>query len=365
MIFDTNYSGSVDLSSVKESPYELGITGALMHIYENECNWNAIMKSVGISELRYYKETGEDLFVNEAGAFGGFVDKIKAFLKKVIEKIKAIFKKFCATFNQFTMSDKDFVKKYGTELIRKNLTDFEFEGYDFKNLKSFSDAVITGSTEFSTLAASYSDATATSNSRSDTTFRATKLYGQTITIADLSDSDLKEKLDNHIRGKISGANEKLDDADLREYIQEQCYGDSKETLENINMRSILNNITETSKDIKDVEKVQKNIIKNIENGIKTLDKVSMNITKYHGTSPKDGKSEERVDQEIKFTNLISDLLKTASNTATLCFGGIVQAVKDRNRQSKAICVKALSYKHESAFVSESYSDDIFAGVHII
>ena len=42
-----------------------------MHVYENECNYNAIMKAAGISELKYYKETGGDLFVQEAGAAGG------------------------------------------------------------------------------------------------------------------------------------------------------------------------------------------------------------------------------------------------------------------------------------------------------
>lgn len=362
MIFDTNYSGSAGLSSVKESPYDLGITGALMHIYENECNWNAIMKSVGISELRYYKETGEDLFVNEAGAFGGFIDKIKAFFKKVIEKIKAIFKKFCAIFNQYTMSDKDFVKKYGTELIRKDLTDFEFEGYTFKDLQNFTENVANNSAYI----ASFCEALSS-------TFNGSNKFTTTINIKDLGDldiskitSDEKDNCKERIRGLITGENKQLDSSDLKDLIQEKCYGgDSKETLDKINMREVLNCISETKNDIKEVEKVQKKIVKSIENAIKVFDKLSMEITKYHGTSPKDNKTGDQVDAEIRAVNLVSDLSKEASNTVTLCFGGIVQAVKDRNRQCKAICVKALSYKHESAFVSESYSDDIFAGVHII
>ena len=52
-----------------------------MHVYENECNYNAIVKSVGISELKYYQETGKDLFVNEAGAFKKFGSKVTAFFK--------------------------------------------------------------------------------------------------------------------------------------------------------------------------------------------------------------------------------------------------------------------------------------------
>ena len=98
MIFDTNMSSgsTISLESVQESPYELGMGGALMHVYENQLNWNAIMKSVGISEMKYYQNTGRDLFVNEAGAVAGFIEKVKAFFKKVIEKIKQIFKAFMA-----------------------------------------------------------------------------------------------------------------------------------------------------------------------------------------------------------------------------------------------------------------------------
>ena len=58
MIFNTDnyYDGPV-----APSPYPVGIEGALMHVYENECNYNALMKAVGISELKYYQETGKNL----------------------------------------------------------------------------------------------------------------------------------------------------------------------------------------------------------------------------------------------------------------------------------------------------------------
>ena len=62
MIFDSNMvmESATNLDAVQESPYPLGIEGGLMHVYENECNFNAIMKAAGISELKYYKETGGD-----------------------------------------------------------------------------------------------------------------------------------------------------------------------------------------------------------------------------------------------------------------------------------------------------------------
>ena len=358
MIFDANYTSTSDLSAIKESPYELGLAGAMMHVYENECNYNAIMKAVGISELKYYQETGKDLFVHEAGAFKGFIDKIKAFFKKVIEKIKSIFKKFIAIINQYTMSDKDFVKKYGTELIRKNLKDFEFDGYTFENLPEFFKNVETGSSAISTICETLSDAFGGGHEF----IIPSKLLGVPINI----NSDQKDEAKECIRGYIctGNATKRLDDSDLKDYVKEQCYGE-KETLDNINMRELLSTISDSSKEIKEVEKLQKNIEKNIEKAIKVFDKLSMDITKYHGTKPKDGLTGDEVDEQIKAVNFISDLAKDASNTITICFGGIVQARKDFNRQAKAICVKALSYKHEAAMVSESsYSDDIFAGVVI-
>ena len=101
MIFDSNMSAAsaTNWDAVQESPYALGIEGGLMHVYENECNYNAIMKAAGISELKYYKENGGDLFVQEAGAAGGLIQKFIAFFKKVIEKIKQIFKKFVMTIS--------------------------------------------------------------------------------------------------------------------------------------------------------------------------------------------------------------------------------------------------------------------------
>lgn len=357
MIFDANYTSTSDLSAVKESPYELGLAGAMMHVYENECNYNAIMKAVGISELKYYQETGKDLFVHEAGAFKGFIDKIKAFFKKVIEKIKSIFKKFIAIIDQYAMSDKDFVKKYSNELIRKDLKDFEFEGYTFKNLGDFAKNVDTGSSAISGICESLSTAFGGGHEF----IIPSKIIGIPINI----NSDQKDGVKELIRGYIctGNSNRRLDDSDLKDYVNEQCYGE-KETLENINMRELLSTISDAKKEIKEVEKLQKDIEKNLEKAIKVFDKLSMDITKYHGTEPKDGLSGDEVDEEIKAVNFISDLAKDASNTITICFGGIVQARKDFNRQAKAICVKALSYKHEAAMVSESYSDDIFAGVVI-
>ena len=135
MIFDTVTSSSaINWDAVQESAYPLGLEGGLMHVYENECNYNAIMKAAGLSELKYYKENGGDLFVQEAGAAGSLIDRFIAFFKKVIEKIKQIFKKFVMVISSYVSKDKDFVKKY-KPMVFKNFKEFKFTGWDFESSK--------------------------------------------------------------------------------------------------------------------------------------------------------------------------------------------------------------------------------------
>ena len=373
MIFDTN--NYYDDVQVGESPYPLGLEGALMHVYENECNYNAMMKAVGISELRYYKDTGKSLFVHEAGAFSAFIEKAKSFFKKVIEKIKQSFHKFAATLNQYFMKDKEFVKKYEKELTRKNLTDFEFEGYKFDHVEDAKSAALGNALD------DLKDAELSDTEKQDF-YKSSKSYSD----KDF-DSTNREKTDEVIYGAmyttITGKNDTVDGSDFREELHEYLYGD-KETLDKIQIRQQLSYIRETRKDVKDVEKQQHKIIKSIDGYIKKLDNFANSVNKkdatYKGTinqsisSDRGGtviKDDKITDADKNYLTKSIDFtiasMKTSSNAVTIAFGMIVQAVKDRNRQAKAICVKAIGYKHEAASYynySESSVDDLFAGVTI-
>ena len=359
MIFDANYTSTSGLSAIKESPYELGLAGAMMHVYENECNYNAIMKAVGLSELKYYQETGKDLFVHEAGAFDGFIAKMKAFFKAVIEKIKSIFKKFVAMFDQYTISDKQFVKKYGDQLIRKDLKDFEFTGYKFGDFAKVQRSVEVAGGALQKVLDTY-----TSSHKKDSNYDTDEYDNRYY-----KDSDVvNEKKEKH-RANVIGQSGKMDETEFKDKLKELLYGDdNKETLDNISIRDQLSIIENTKDDIKKVEKTQKEIEKGINDLLKTLDKLPSEIRKQYSYSSDNkltDQQDKRINNAIRNINDVYDVSKSMSNDITIAFGMIVQAYKDRNRQAKAICVKALSYKHEAAMVSESsYSDDIFAGVVI-
>lgn len=342
MIFDANgTTSSSNLSAVAESPYELGLKGALMHVYETECNYNAMMKAVGLSELKYYSETGKDLFVNEAGAMKGFVEKAKALFRKIIEKIKAIFKKFMAKINSFTMSDKEFVKKYEKEIIRKDVTDMEFTGYE--KLKSGVPS------DFSIKANDVANAVSKTFSRGDS-----------------NDSDIITDQIEKNRGMIVGGGS-MTEAEFRDDLKEKLYGD-KDTYDVTSalVRTALDTIKSTDKSIKAVEKEQKDIIKSIEDFIKMMDKTATAVNKVFDSQKTEDKTDAAVkdiNQQTKNANDTITIAKAASNDLTVAFGMLCQAHKDANRQAKALCVKVLSYnKKESAGVSESATDDIFGGV---
>lgn len=334
MIFNESVNNaSISYEGIKESAYDLGIGGALMHVYENECNYNALMKAAALSEMKYYNETGKDLFVQEAGALGSFWEKVKAFFKKVIEKIKAIFKKFVSVFDQFTMDNKKFVKKYYNDLTRKNLADFEFNGYAFPGLdKNYMDAG--------------------------------KDYKGTI--SGITDSSSQDEMDNKMeqnRGALIGEGG-LTESEFRTELHDWLYGD-KDTIENIKIRDVLSLLENSKKDKSDVEKAQKKIVGDIGKAVDAMEKdIKAFQNENRATGTKDDEKEMN-ESLIKTLDAQIKIYKAYSNDLTVFFGAVSKAVVDRAKQCKAICVKALSYKHEAATVAEGAYSNIFAGVEII
>jgi len=377
MIFNTDnnyYDGPV-----APSPYPVGLEGALMHVYENECNYNALMKAVGISELKYYQETGKNLFIHEAGAFAGFLSKAKAFFKKVIEKIKQIFHKFAAVMNQYTMSDKKFVKQYSKEINRKDISDFTFSGYTFEGLdKALSASIDLDMSKYNI------------NNFDDNYKRKLGTDEKAV------DSDkLNDIIEEH-RGtwlnKITGGNHgSLDESEFRDEIKDYLYGNGgeKEELDDkqIDKRKILQWIEGKERAIKDANNKQKECTRAIDKMIKKIEEFEKEINKKDATYSSAGISSTQLsfgddpavagnkkidaDAANKYQKGINNeitLMKAESNDIVIFFGMLTGALKDRNRQSKAICVKIIGYnKKESAnygYYGESSVDDLFAGVTI-
>ena len=338
MIFDTGYmnesTGLYSLDGIEESKYELGLNGALMHVYENECNYNALIRAVGLSELKYYNETGNSLFIHEAGAFSGFLAKAKAFFKKVIEKIKAIFKKFLAVINSYTMKDKEFIKKYETEILRKDTPDLEFNGYKKLNDGDISVSVIDTDAEVVY--------TVDDNTGKDKEF---------------NDSDEVNDKIEELRGMIL-KKEAMSESEFKDELKNILYGD-KDTfgIDSTVVRNALNTIKNTKSTIKTVENEQKAIIKTVDNAIKAIDKAAEEFEKdAKKNAPTNNKTADNIQKNASDMITIN---KSVSNDLTVVFGMIVQAAKDANKQARAICVKVLGYKKKESY-GEAATDDLFS-----
>lgn len=65
-------------------------SGIIICLNQINNNYNALIRSIKISENRYYNDTGKYLF-SEAGFFSNLISKIKDFFKNLLEKIKSLF----------------------------------------------------------------------------------------------------------------------------------------------------------------------------------------------------------------------------------------------------------------------------------
>jgi hypothetical protein len=342
MIFDTNIKSAVNESAVKPSPYEPGLSGALMHVYESECNWNAIMKSVGISELRYYNETGKDLFLNEAGAFGGFLEKVKKFFVAIKEKIVSLFKKFVAFISSKTMKAKDFSKKYAAEAKRKAAAmDADTEISVVKNLtesiKDFGSYFSYGD---------YQDLNV-----------AEKMANGNIEAKPLTSDEMESRRDKK-RAKVVKDNGELDESDFREKAIELIYGSSDKEKEDVKLAGLVSSalarLESSDKAIKDAEKAEKEIVKAIDKYIDTIDK---------GISKKEFPDDQN---KMKTAQQVIDLARTYSSAVTVAYGIYLDALKDQQKQDKAIVLKTLSSKKQESAKLEATSEyDLFSGVKLI
>lgn len=350
MIFDTVTSSSaINWDAVQESAYPLGLEGGLMHVYENECNYNAIMKAAGISELKYYKECGGDLFVNESAATSGFIDKFISFFKKVGEKIAQMFKKFAMTIGSFVQSDKNFVKKWKPQVFR-NFKEFDFNGYKFdlsmvETIASKADSIAVGKQEPAQLAAAAN-------------------------VNPMSDDDMEAKRKEMMKD-ICG--EDVDsDNEMKQELHKKVYGDNKEEFKVTSSICLdaFSCISDTKKNIKEIQDFQKKFNAGIDKYCKSLEDAKKVLLKAMDNTETDGAKEKQSNRMKTVTQQIT-LTKDNAQYFTTAFSLFIGAFKDANRQSKAICVKALnsgSSKKDAtadAIKTNESATDIFANVEII
>lgn len=317
----------LDLTGIQECQYEPDMSGALAIIGESEQNYNILMKSIGIAELNYFEENGQEVVYVEESA-SAFFETVKKFFISLWEKIKGLFKKFFAMMDSYTKSDKAFVEKYKKHLLGVDTRDFTYNGYEFGPDKTDMkiESVI---------------------SRLDT------VIGEYVKDGNNEDTVKNiEKKDDAIEKMLGTA---LGDTSLtrsefsKELFKKFRKGeDSKQELDKIDVSDLMaiilgtKDITKTAKDnYKGIEKDIKDAIKEIENKEKELSKnLVVKDNDGHLKNP-DTKNNGIAMRAIHFK---IELMKEKQNIVQTVNGASLTAIRDQNRQAKAICVSLMNYK---------------------
>lgn len=329
-------------TNIIECSMEPGIEAAYAIIAESEMNYNAIMRAVGVAELAVYESTGEEM-VYEAADVKGFFGKVKEYFVKLWEKIKGLFRKFFAMFDSYVKSDKEFVNKYKKHLLQVNTKDFKYKGFVFKL-----DAVDVDN--------SAARIQSTIDSKISTTLPKTldKVEDEIKAVEDRT--EIIESLRAASIGETSG----LTAAELtKELFSKLRNGeDAKEELEDISVTDLLVAISENSAIKKKAEKSYKDLEKVVKQAIKDTEKAQNELIK--NTPAKDDTEGTKLRAaQIKHQSASIALTREKLNILQVVNGSILTAIKDKNRQSKAICTALMNYKpkNESA-VTEGFLGNV-------
>ena len=372
---------SIETPSIYDGKYDFTMESAYRIVAENDCNYTAIMKAVGINELAAF-ENGEEFFINEAG---GFFTSIVNFLKNVWEKIKGIFRKFIATFDSYAKSDADFIKKYKSYITKSGvLKDFKYQGFKF-NVPDSICGDLKGSTGAYTViddtisgAVTFEDNTSFESLLKDA--KGTKqadLDAVKTKINDNWDDDIVPKIRSIVARTIFGNSLKISGSVEAEELSNELFeffrsGDStKQTLEesDIDIMKIISHLTNSATVKKGVNKTFKELQKWFDGEIKKIDKISNSSLKAMPGEkaenvPDDFKSNNVVDKEsyktaLDYVNFWSQTTSRAysviTSVMTVCQNAWLKALNDRSRQEKAICVALVNRGTNVKSYGESYS----------
>lgn len=285
-------------------------------------------KACQLENAGYTNESGELIALQEAAA-GGILKKIVELLKKLAEKIKAIFHTFFSKINSLFMSDKQMVKKYEKEILRKtNLGNMEVKWR--KPLKNMNVELLIP--------------------EAGTT---TKFWAQTsIWAEDKSDRDanIYKALGMSYVDEDDAINSIIDN-----YLDEEETMELKETGET--SRSIMTDLASN------IPKIIRNIEKRANKLIRAIEKDASEWNKKANNYVKDNKDNEDISDE-RFNKTASDYNKFYDNVVayqdcqTKINSAVISCVKIYYKQEKAAFMKMISANDKKLEESAIWDDAI-------
>ena len=380
--FSTNYTSVKPFIGENFNYHELGIAAAS----EIAANHNAFMKSIALSELAAFEQTGSTDVLYESVDFKGIFEKIKMFFKKVIEKIHKIFHTFIAKMSSWFGGNASFAKTYEKEVVKgwgnvKN--DWEFKGYHFTNIAETKEATdATFSVKIEGIQKDLSDLIA--NGLYDFVYDANKkniaeykTMTNMITKIREDMDDIKDAMRKSIVNDISknhslptivqidtGAKGGYDSSEYTEELFKVFRNgeDSKDSFEKKNVldsyggsvAGMMTYIKEFDKIKTKTESAERKITKAIQKLIDDISKAQNEKIKENKDA--DEKTKNLNEYIVQISSLYQTIYSAASEFITQAFSAYLQAQKDACAQAKEIAVKVIS---QSKKMTESvdYSDD--------
>lgn len=340
MVFGSVYDSINESALNAVAPYEFDESmsiqemGAQM-IEEATQDWNNYMEAVALTELSYVIENHKE-YLYEAVDISAMVNKVKEWFKKLWAKIQGITKAALAKFNSFRMDGEKFIDKYEKDIKEgagKLPSGFSYKGYKFENLAARAGVIgSNGKWNGSDVAIPDSEGAA-----------GVARYRDKNHIDDkyLNTKHMEEMLDKY-RGSIVNK-PSVTASDFKKAVKVDLYGSAdKEYIRTVDAAKLIDIVKSAKDAINGAKKAEGNIKDDIDEKIDALEKLESDIKSRMEKAEKDGEKKGYERNAAVVSNTASYLQKIETINSQW-YASYINALKDQNRQAKAICVKLISY----------------------
>lgn len=335
MIFDANTT-SLGSSIPMAEGYD-GAEGIALALVESARNDYAMFRAMLDADARElslrkngYVSESEIMALTEATG-GSIFKKIADLFKKLVAKIKSIFSNFIARFRGLYMKDKDLVKKYGNQIIRKsNIGNLEVKWRKLKSGNSFE--TLTTKCDIDSELADFEKGV------SDATW----------------DSDVDKRW-NNITGSDSAS-------EYKEKLEEELWEDESPETYKISelggIRRIVNEFDGGQKAISKFESSVKKLTSRLDKKVKEYDKKANEAAKEYRQVADNDPSKSTKEAESERASHEYDMA-VVLNDATLVYANVeIDALKIYYKQLKAAFMKAATANNDKLEESAIYAQAV-------
>jgi hypothetical protein len=341
-------------------------------VAESTEDWNRMMRAIALTELSYVAEAGQEL-IYESVDIEAIKNKVVKWFQNLWAKIQGIAKTALAKFASFGKNDESFIDKYSKDIYtgEDNIPDgFSFKGYKFhENLKSLSDDVKSEYEKITNRVPNKIKVVSGYKKSADSSTTGSSVINKFLSESDTTFSDLESSFRASICGHGSG---KVSASDFGKELDKYFRGSSAKVFINKNGIDAKNliSIVSGAKDAIDAAEDARDTAKDTID--ESIDKVDEAADSFNDT-PEDSTDAEAVklqSAKSRYFTKYSGYLKNIESAVSIWFSHYISALKDQNRQAKAICVKLVGFangvggkkdltKNEAASILEDRFATIF------